>query len=263
MSGLYVNGQPVDGAAFYGAAGNPAANIVVSACAGSGKTWLLATRVIRLLLAGAAPESIVAITFTKKAAAEMQRRIFEWLEELATLTDPAAIQTRLQQFYVPQAQLAHAVQVAPGLLSRVLRASQPLEVRTFHSWFARLRSALPLTEIASATSEVAAAPGLLKADAWERFLSLVGKDADQTHCYAEFVAQLGLEVSKAALLAFIDRRVEWMSFGELAADRPQYAMDGLRALHARVLDYTPEQFLHAHRADLLTLAAVFAKDSGK
>ncbi|MBK6639382.1 MAG: UvrD-helicase domain-containing protein [Rhodocyclaceae bacterium] len=37
---------------------------MVEACAGSGKTWLLVSRMIRLLLAGAEPSELLAITFT-------------------------------------------------------------------------------------------------------------------------------------------------------------------------------------------------------
>ncbi|HFD92011.1 MAG TPA: hypothetical protein ENJ22_01835, partial [Gammaproteobacteria bacterium] len=50
----------------------PQTNATVMASAGTGKTWLLVTRLIRLLLSGADPGAILAVTFTRKAAAEMQ-----------------------------------------------------------------------------------------------------------------------------------------------------------------------------------------------
>ena len=43
---------------------------MIFASAGSGKTFALTTRFIRLLALGAAPERIVALTFTRKAAGE-------------------------------------------------------------------------------------------------------------------------------------------------------------------------------------------------
>ena len=63
---------------------DPNRSVVVEACAGSGKTWLLVSRIVRLLLAGVAPGEILAITFTRKAAMEMQERLQTWLEQLAT-----------------------------------------------------------------------------------------------------------------------------------------------------------------------------------
>lgn len=59
----------------------------VQASAGSGKTYLLISRIVRLLLTGAEAGNILAITFTRKAANEMQTRLLERLYELATCNE--------------------------------------------------------------------------------------------------------------------------------------------------------------------------------
>ncbi|MGE3833004.1 MAG: UvrD-helicase domain-containing protein, partial [Parvibaculaceae bacterium] len=56
-------------------ASDPGQNAWVAAHAGSGKTHVLVDRVIRLMLAGTAPDRILCITFTKAAAAEMATRL--------------------------------------------------------------------------------------------------------------------------------------------------------------------------------------------
>src|ERR1700758_1915283 len=61
----------------------------VAANAGSGKTHVLAQRVINLLLDGVAPEKILCITFTKAAAANMAKRVFDTLAAWTTLDDAA------------------------------------------------------------------------------------------------------------------------------------------------------------------------------
>src|SRR5262245_3878357 len=68
-------------------ASNPAVSAWVAANAGSGKTHVLAQRVIRLLLDGVAPEKILCITFTKAAAATMAQRVFDTLSEWTALDD--------------------------------------------------------------------------------------------------------------------------------------------------------------------------------
>ena len=60
-------------------AADPAVSAWVSANAGSGKTHVLSMRVLRLLLAGSEPARILALTFTKAAAAEMAKRVFQSL----------------------------------------------------------------------------------------------------------------------------------------------------------------------------------------
>ena len=62
-------------------ASDPGHSVFVAANAGSGKTHVLAQRVIRLLLSGVDPARILCITFTKAAAANMANRVFDELRK--------------------------------------------------------------------------------------------------------------------------------------------------------------------------------------
>jgi ATP-dependent helicase/nuclease subunit A len=69
------------------AASDPKRSAWVAANAGAGKTHTLANRVTRLLLAGARPERILCLTYTKAAAAEMAGRLFDQLGRWSMLPD--------------------------------------------------------------------------------------------------------------------------------------------------------------------------------
>jgi ATP-dependent helicase/nuclease subunit A len=65
---------------------DPAQNVVLEASAGTGKTRVLVERYVNLLRAGVDPDHILAITFTRKAAAEMRQRILDRLKEASRLS---------------------------------------------------------------------------------------------------------------------------------------------------------------------------------
>jgi ATP-dependent helicase/nuclease subunit A len=60
---------------------DPLRNVALEASAGTGKTRVLVDRYVRLLEAGVAPRNILAITFTRKAAAEMRQRVMTTLRQ--------------------------------------------------------------------------------------------------------------------------------------------------------------------------------------
>jgi ATP-dependent helicase/nuclease subunit A len=69
------------------AATDPSQNVVLEASAGTGKTRVLVERYVNLLRAGVEPDHILAITFTRKAAAEMRQRIIDRLREASRLSE--------------------------------------------------------------------------------------------------------------------------------------------------------------------------------
>src|SRR6516225_2097087 len=123
------------------AVANPEVSAWVAANAGSGKTHVLAQRVINLLLQGVEPEKILCITFTKAAAANMAKRVFDTLAEWTTLADgalDAAIRSRSD--IEPNAARRA---VARRLFARALETPGGLKVQTIHAFCTQLLHQFP------------------------------------------------------------------------------------------------------------------------
>ncbi len=207
-----VNGQRVAREAFYAIACDPRRSVAVEACAGAGKTWMLVSRILRALLEGAPPHEILAITFTKKAAGEMRERLHQWLQAFAR-ADDATLQRELVMRGVPADAAPALVQPLRGLYRRLLDAGRPVQIRTFHSWFAALLRTAPLM-----TLERLGLPPrheLLENDkdavalVWRRFHEAVLRDPAALADYEACIAAHGRSQTLKALHAALDKRVEF------------------------------------------------------
>ena len=123
------------------AVSNPAVSAWVAANAGSGKTHVLVQRVINLLLDGVEPEKILCITFTKAAAANMAKRVFDTLAEWTTLDD-----TGLDKAIRERSSLkpdAGRRALARRLFARALDTPGGLKVHTIHAFCTQLLHQFP------------------------------------------------------------------------------------------------------------------------
>lgn len=123
------------------AAADPSRSVWVMANAGSGKTHVLVNRVVRLLLAGHAPQNILCLTFTKAAAAEMSLRLFRLLASWIAYDD-ARLAEELQQLGVEH--------VTPDILARARRlfaisieTPGGLKIQTIHAFCEKLLQLFP------------------------------------------------------------------------------------------------------------------------
>ena len=123
---------------------DPQRSVIVSACAGSGKTWLLVARMVRLLLDDVKPQEILALTFTRKAAQEMRDRLYGLLEQFSKSDDATLIQ-ELTARGLEKSQAEKYLPKAKNLYEQVLANPQPIVIDTFHGWFGRLLGAAPVS----------------------------------------------------------------------------------------------------------------------
>jgi ATP-dependent helicase/nuclease subunit A len=123
-------------------ASDPAASVWLSASAGTGKTWVLADRVTRLLLQGVRPGAILCLTYTKAAAAEMESRIYRRLGEWVTADDAAlgAQLARIMPDGIKPADLARARR----LFTATLDAPGRLRIHTIHAFCESLLKRFPV-----------------------------------------------------------------------------------------------------------------------
>src|SRR5471032_1235983 len=122
-------------------AADPDTSAFVSANAGSGKTYVLAQRVINLLLRGVDPAKILCITFTKTAAANMANEVFKRLAGWTALDD-AALDKEIALSTGTKPDAAQRAR-ARRLFASALETPGGLKVQTIHAFCTRLLHQFP------------------------------------------------------------------------------------------------------------------------
>jgi ATP-dependent helicase/nuclease subunit A len=224
------------------AAIDPARSVCVSAPAGSGKTELLIQRFLALLARVEHPEGVLAITFTRKAAAEMRERLLRALAEAAAGAPVASAHGRLTR------------DLAAGVLARdraagwgLLENGNRLRVRTIDSFCAELARQMPLlSTMGGAVATVDDADELYR-EAAAGLLGTLGPDPAQAPDLAALLRHLDNNWERLAglLASLLACRDQWYS--HVGAHRDEAASEAnlrraLNALAEDVLGDLAERF---------------------
>ncbi len=246
-------------------ASDPEHNATVNASAGTGKTWLLVTRLIRLLLAGARADGILAVTFTRKAATEMQTRLNARLLELAQ-SDPAELKTLLQQIDAPTD--AATLKRATTLYEDLLRSPFTVKTTTFHAFCQDILRRFPLEAGIPPGFELLESTAELKHAAWDALCADASRHPQSNTAQAIetlFESCNGLANTQTALNRFLEHRSDWWAFTESQTDPLGFAMETLSTqLNVNATDEPEADFFNTATLTLLTeFVGLLQKHPGK
>ena len=114
-------------------------NKAIKASAGTGKTYNLAMRYLRLIQEGASPASIVALTFSNKAAGEILDKIIT--ESLKLIENKADLQRAIENGFICPDSNAEQLR---GILHSLLACRERLQISTIDSFFMQILQAFPI-----------------------------------------------------------------------------------------------------------------------
>ena len=192
---------------------NPKQSWMLQAPAGSGKTELLMQRFLACLAKVEQPESVLAITFTRRAAAEMRNRILLALQDAEKLSDdeishrPPHVQQSLH--------LARAVlQTSATLGWNILQHPSRLQVRTLDSFCESVAQRAPFKGLLGGYAQVTEDAQPLYQLAAQRVIDQLAEPGTRGDAVAALLVHLDNDVRgvRNLLAVMLAQRDQWMHF---------------------------------------------------
>ena len=249
----------IDDAAARARALDPGRSFIVQAPAGSGKTELLTQRFLRLLATVEFPEQILAITFTRKAAAEMRSRILRALENAAGPPPDSAHKRATWE-------LGRAVRSADAHRKWALMEHPArLRIQTIDALNALLARRLPILSSAGAALEPTEDARPLYEAACRQMIERLGEEQREMHGLEALIAHLGNRVERLIELLsdLLARRDQWLHqvMNARSLDDLRGVLEAtLRALVEHHLARLSEALGEARRQELFALAQFAARN---
>ncbi|PSJ16972.1 UvrD-helicase domain-containing protein [Nitrosomonas supralitoralis] len=227
---------------------NPAQSFIVQAPAGSGKTALLIQRYLKLLACVDTPEEIVAITFTRKAAAEMRTRI---LAELEIAHKPTEVKTSHERLNRELAAAALLRDQQAGW--HIIEHPERLRIQTIDSLCASLTRLMPMLSKFGAQPETIEDAAVFYLEAVRATLELMQQNhaiADDVELLLEHLDNDTMRV-ETLLVEMLARRDHWLR--HIHGRTRQELEESLQNLRHHALQYVLLQFPKALENELLEL----------
>ncbi|MEC9368259.1 MAG: UvrD-helicase domain-containing protein, partial [Pseudomonadota bacterium] len=202
-------------------ASDPGASVWVSANAGTGKTYVLVLRVLRLLLQdGVRPEQILCLTYTKAAAAEMKNRVLKELRKWA-VAEEDDLRRMLKEACGEPAD-DETLARARRLFAQTLDAHGGLKIYTLHAFCERLLHRFPLEADVPPSFRVLdeVETRLLMNAAIDEVLARAsdGGASPLSDSLATVIAETGEERFRSLIEAILARRDELRAISRLSTD---------------------------------------------
>ena len=235
------------------AALNPQRSYIVQAPAGSGKTEILAQRVMVLLSHVEQPEEILAMTFTKKAAAEMRARILGALQKAEREPEPKTAHERKTWM------IARKVLERDQTLQWHLKQNpNRLRIQTLDSFNVSLTRCLPILSHFGAPPELIQNPEPLYREAVQEFLSHLEENVAWSDAIEKLLKHRDndLEKVQSLLITMLQKRDQWMPYimGEHEPDLLRAELEShLTAVVQDILDQVCAEFPLEYQDELLEI----------